>query len=70
MEELICNVAVLLEFSNGRPLWVEYPSEAANFAEQEQYLVGSDLLVAPVLRPQSNCGKLRCVWRTEMDAGM
>jgi alpha 1,3-glucosidase len=37
-----------------RPLWVEYPGEEEHFSEQETYLVGSDLLVAPVLRPNTN----------------
>jgi len=32
-----------------RPLWVEFPNESSLFAEQEKFLVGSSLLVAPAL---------------------
>ncbi|GBG76832.1 hypothetical protein CBR_g23048 [Chara braunii] len=32
-----------------RPLWLEYPSDAAVFALDSQFLVGKDLLVRPVL---------------------
>eukprot|EP01116_Phalansterium_solitarium_P023891 TRINITY_DN8582_c0_g1_i1.p1 TRINITY_DN8582_c0_g1~~TRINITY_DN8582_c0_g1_i1.p1 ORF type:complete len:926 (-),score=425.77 TRINITY_DN8582_c0_g1_i1:222-2999(-) len=32
-----------------RPLWVHYPSDTSVFAEQDEYLVGSDLLVKPVV---------------------
>jgi alpha 1,3-glucosidase len=31
-----------------RPLWMEYPGEPATFAIEDQWLVGSDLLVKPV----------------------
>lgn len=37
-----------------RPLWMEYPQDKTGFAEQEEYLVGSSLLVAPVLRSGAN----------------
>eukprot|EP01114_Cavostelium_apophysatum_P007213 TRINITY_DN1908_c0_g1_i2.p1 TRINITY_DN1908_c0_g1~~TRINITY_DN1908_c0_g1_i2.p1 ORF type:complete len:931 (+),score=264.69 TRINITY_DN1908_c0_g1_i2:127-2919(+) len=31
-----------------RPIWVEYPKDAEFFAEQDQFLVGGDLLIKPV----------------------
>lgn len=34
-----------------RPLFVDYPAEPATYAVDDQYLLGDDLLVAPVLRP-------------------
>nr|MBA2341133.1 glycosyl hydrolase [Pyrinomonadaceae bacterium] len=33
-----------------RPLWFEYPSDVRTYLIEDQYLVGRDLLVAPVLR--------------------
>lgn len=33
-----------------RPLWMEYPKEKEVFAEEESFLVGNALLVAPALR--------------------
>lgn len=33
-----------------RPLWSEYPEDAATFAEQVTFLLGSDILVAPAVR--------------------
>ncbi|PYS84635.1 MAG: hypothetical protein DMF67_04565 [Acidobacteria bacterium] len=32
-----------------RPLWFEYPDDARTYLIEDQYLVGSDLLVAPVV---------------------
>lgn len=34
-----------------RPLWVEYPSEVATFALDDEYLLGDRLLVHPVTHP-------------------
>lgn len=34
-----------------RPLWIEYPTEELIFNEQDEFLVGSDLLVKPVTKP-------------------
>jgi len=34
-----------------RPLWVEFPTESAIFAEQDQFMLGSDLLVKPITKP-------------------
>lgn len=34
-----------------RPLWVEYPSEVATFALDDEYLLGDRLLVHPVTQP-------------------
>ena len=34
-----------------RPLWVEYPEDSATFAMDDQWLVGSDMLVKPVTEP-------------------
>jgi alpha 1,3-glucosidase len=31
-----------------RPIWFEYPADSATFAMDDQWLVGSDLLVKPV----------------------
>jgi alpha-glucosidase len=33
-----------------RPLWFEYPDDARTYLIEDQYLVGRDLLVAPVVR--------------------
>jgi alpha-glucosidase len=33
-----------------RPLWFEYPQDAKTYLVDDQYLVGKDLLVAPVVR--------------------
>jgi alpha-glucosidase len=33
-----------------RPLWFEYPEDARTYLVEDQYLVGRDLLVAPVVR--------------------
>jgi len=33
-----------------RPLWFEYPNDIKTYLIEDQYLVGKDLLVAPVLR--------------------
>jgi len=33
-----------------RPLWFEYPDDARTYLVEDQYLVGRDLLVAPVVR--------------------
>jgi alpha-glucosidase len=33
-----------------RPLWFEYPSDSRTYLLEDQYLVGRDLLVAPVLQ--------------------
>ena len=32
-----------------RPMWAEFPSDEHTFAMEEQYMVGSSLLVAPVM---------------------
>ncbi len=34
-----------------RPLWVEFPNDPATFAIEDQWMVGSDILVKPVLHP-------------------
>jgi mannosyl-oligosaccharide alpha-1,3-glucosidase len=34
-----------------RPLWFEYPQDAATFAMDDQWLIGKDLLVKPVTAP-------------------
>ena len=39
-----------LMFSVMRPLWAEYPEDVSVFAEQNEFLVGKDLLVKPVTR--------------------
>ena len=31
-----------------RPIWMEYPADAKTFAMDDEWLVGSDLLVKPV----------------------
>ena len=36
-----------------RPMWSEFPSDEKTFGLDEQYLVGSSLLVAPVLEQGS-----------------
>ena len=33
-----------------RPLWYEYPSDQDSYLNDDEYLVGKDLLVAPVIR--------------------
>ena len=33
-----------------RPLWFEYPKDARTYLIDDEYLVGKDLLVAPVLK--------------------
>ena len=35
-----------------RPLFLEYPSDGATYGKDDQFLFGSDLLVAPVLRAE------------------
>ncbi|MCP9495479.1 MAG: DUF4968 domain-containing protein [Pyrinomonadaceae bacterium MAG19_C2-C3] len=34
-----------------RPLWYEYPQDSLTYLIEDQYLLGSDILVAPVVRP-------------------
>jgi len=35
-----------------RPLFVNYPSEIATYRLEDEYLIGDDLLVAPILQPR------------------
>jgi len=35
-------------------LWVDFPTDEDTFGEQDSHLVGSDLLIAPVLTPGTN----------------
>ncbi len=48
MREL-CGEAARSGLPLQRPLFLEFPEEKALFAVQDQYLYGSDLLVAPVI---------------------
>jgi sulfoquinovosidase len=34
-----------------RPLFLNYPAEAVTYTLEDQYLIGDDLLVAPILEP-------------------
>ena len=36
-----------------RPLWVEFPSEEATFAIDDEFMLGSALLVHPVVAPST-----------------
>lgn len=36
-----------------RPMWYEFPADAAGFGIEDQWMVGSDLLVKPVVTPGS-----------------
>jgi mannosyl-oligosaccharide alpha-1,3-glucosidase len=36
-----------------RPLWYDYPNDAETYSLQHQYLIGSDLLVSPALKPST-----------------
>jgi len=35
-----------------RPLWVEYPTDANTFGMEDQWLVGADILVKPIVSAQ------------------
>eukprot|EP00339_Tiarina_fusa_P030034 CAMPEP_0117081322 /NCGR_PEP_ID=MMETSP0472-20121206/57326_1 /TAXON_ID=693140 ORGANISM="Tiarina fusus, Strain LIS" /NCGR_SAMPLE_ID=MMETSP0472 /ASSEMBLY_ACC=CAM_ASM_000603 /LENGTH=633 /DNA_ID=CAMNT_0004809223 /DNA_START=225 /DNA_END=2123 /DNA_ORIENTATION=- len=37
-----------------RPLWVEYPQDSKSFDIEDEYLIGSDLLVKPVTKSNEN----------------
>ena len=37
-----------------RPLWAHYPTEAAVFAIEDQWLIGSDLMIKPITAAASN----------------
>lgn len=37
-----------------RPLWVEYPQDSKTFDIENQYLIGSDLLVKPITEPDQS----------------
>lgn len=34
-----------------RPLWLEFPTDETTFAQQDQFMFGNDLLIAPRLEP-------------------
>jgi alpha 1,3-glucosidase len=36
-----------------RPLWLEYPQDPATFGMEDEFLLGSDLLVKPVVTPKT-----------------
>lgn len=46
----LCDEASVTGLPLQRPLFLEYPDDAALFAVQDQYLYGPDMLVAPVIQ--------------------
>ncbi|MFN2291480.1 MAG: TIM-barrel domain-containing protein, partial [Anaerolineae bacterium] len=59
-----------------RPLFLNYPEEAEAYAIEDQYLLGDDLLVAPVLEPEVQerpvyvpAGDWRYYWTDEVYEG-
>jgi alpha-glucosidase len=59
-----------------RPLFLNYPDKAETYALQDQYLLGDDLLVAPVLEPGQTqrtlylpAGHWRFYWTGEVHEG-
>ncbi|XP_016326541.1 neutral alpha-glucosidase AB-like [Sinocyclocheilus anshuiensis] len=45
---IVCEVITLFFLSCLRPLWVDYPKDTATFTIDDEFLIGSDLLVHPV----------------------
>jgi alpha-glucosidase (family GH31 glycosyl hydrolase) len=59
-----------------RPLFLNYPDEAETYSLEDQYLLGDDLLVAPVLEPGQRerlvylpAGRWRQYWTGEVHEG-
>jgi alpha-glucosidase (family GH31 glycosyl hydrolase) len=59
-----------------RPLFLNYPGEAETYALDDQYLLGDELLVAPVLEPDQvergvylPAGRWRYYWTGEVHEG-
>jgi alpha-glucosidase len=59
-----------------RPLFLNYPDEAETYSLEDQYLLGEDLLVAPVLEPGQRersvylpAGRWRYYWTGEVHEG-
>jgi alpha-glucosidase (family GH31 glycosyl hydrolase) len=46
-----------------RPLFVDYPEEPETYGLEDQYLLGSDLLIAPVLEPGATRPDPDDLWR-------
>uniref|UniRef100_A0A671KQS0 Neutral alpha-glucosidase AB-like n=1 Tax=Sinocyclocheilus anshuiensis TaxID=1608454 RepID=A0A671KQS0_9TELE len=46
--KIVCEVITLFFLSCLRPLWVDYPKDTATFTIDDEFLIGSDLLVHPV----------------------
>ena len=42
-----------------RPLWMEFPEDTTAFAEQTSFLLGADLLVTPVTKPDAATAAVR-----------
>jgi alpha-glucosidase (family GH31 glycosyl hydrolase) len=59
-----------------RPLFLNYPDEVETYALEDQYLLGDDLLVAPVLAPDQGdrsvylpAGRWRDYWTDKVYEG-
>jgi alpha-D-xyloside xylohydrolase len=59
-----------------RPLFLNYPDEAPTYTLEDQYMLGDDLLVAPVLEPDQSersvylpAGRWRYYWTDEVHTG-